>query len=379
MANVLNNLAADIYTAADKVGQEVVGFIPSATINSEAANVAKDGIVRSAFTSAPTEVDIAPSMTIPEGNDQTVTNKTMTINKSKAIQIPYTGEDQKHLNNGAGFETVYGNQIKQAMRKLTNLVERDAAIEAYTNASRAVGTAGTTPFASNFDLIAEARQIILDNGGDVNGGEMSLVMSTTAGTKLRNLAQLQKANENGSDEMLRQGTLLDLQGVMMKESAQILSHTKGDGASYQLSAAAAVGAETLSVDTGSGTILAGDIITLAGDSNNYVVNGALSGGDLTIGETGLIAAAADNAALTVGNNYTPNVMFHQSALEIAMRAPATPDGGDSADDAMLVQDPRSGLVFEIRFYKGYRKTMIEVALAWGVKAWNPYLISTVMG
>ncbi len=33
MANVLDNLAADIYKAADVVGRELVGFIPSATIN----------------------------------------------------------------------------------------------------------------------------------------------------------------------------------------------------------------------------------------------------------------------------------------------------------------------------------------------------------
>jgi len=36
MANVLNNLAADIYKAADVVGRELVGFIPSATINGDA-------------------------------------------------------------------------------------------------------------------------------------------------------------------------------------------------------------------------------------------------------------------------------------------------------------------------------------------------------
>ena len=38
MPNALNNLAADIYKAADVVGRELVGVIPSVTINSDASH-----------------------------------------------------------------------------------------------------------------------------------------------------------------------------------------------------------------------------------------------------------------------------------------------------------------------------------------------------
>jgi hypothetical protein len=127
-------------------------------------------------------------------------------------------------------------------------------------------------------------------------------------------------------------------------------------------------------------MIAGDVITHASDSTNaYVVNTALSGGDVIIGSPGLQIAAADDDAITIGNNFTGNVLFHQSALELAIRAPAVPEGGDEAVDAMLVQDPHSGLIFEIRVYRGYRKQMIEVASTWGVKAWKPDNITLVMG
>jgi hypothetical protein len=293
-----------------------------------------------------------------------------------------TGEDIKHLNNGSGYETVYGDQIAQAMRTLSNLIETDLATAAYQGASRAVGTAGTTPFSSNFDLVAQARQILVDNGAPVTDGRTSLVLNTLAGTNLRNLAQLQKANEAGSTTMLRQGTLLDLQGVMLKESAQVQAHTKGTGTGYLINngSGEAIGQTTLTLDTGSGTMIAGDVITHASDSTNaYVVNTALSGGDVIIGSPGLQIAAADDDAITIGNNFTGNVLFHQSALELAIRAPAVPEGGDEAVDAMLVQDPHSGLIFEIRVYRGYRKQMIEVASTWGVKAWKPDNITLVMG
>ena len=381
MANVLTDLAADIYKAADVVGRELVGFIPASTINADGSErAAKGDVVRASFTREASAVDVSESMTIPEGTDQTVDNKTLTISNARAVQIPYTGEDVLHLNNGIGFETVYGDQIAQAMRTLTNEMEQDLWEEAYTNSSRAFGTAGTTPFGSNFSEIAEIRQILVDNGMPQNDGQVSLVLNTLAGTNLRQLAQLQQANTAGGTDLLRQGILLDLQGLGIRESAQVGIHTKGTGTSYLLNdASSAIGDTVIAADTGSGTILAGDIVTFAGTSTKYVVNTALAGGSFTIGGTGLTAAEADNDAITVGNNYTANIAFHRRALELAVRAPAVPEGGDMADDAMTVQDPVSGLVFEVRVYKGYRKTMIEVAASWGVKAWKSDFIATLVG
>lgn len=382
MANVLTDLAADIYKAADTVGREINGFIPSVTINANGSErVAVGDSVRSHFTRAATAVNIAESMTVPEGTDQTIDNKTATITKARSVQIPWTGENIKHVNNGSGFDTIFGDQIAQAMRTLTNEIEIDLAVEAYTNASRAVGTAGTTPFASTYNIVNNARQIIVDNGGPAKDGQLSLVMNTIAGTNVRNLSNLQKVNEAGSDQMLRQGTLLDISGIMLKESAGISAHTIGTGTGYLLNdAASTIGDTAIEVDTGSGTVLVGDIITFAADTTNkYVVNTALVGTELSIGTPGLRAAIADSNAITVGATYTPNVLMHRSALELISRAPAVPEGGDIAVDAMLMQDPHSGLVFEIRVYKGYRKTMIEVAMAWGFKAWKPDNIVVVMG
>ncbi|QDP67045.1 MAG: putative minor capsid protein 10B [Prokaryotic dsDNA virus sp.] len=380
MANTLTDLAADIYKAADIVGRELVGFIPASTVNAGSEQAAVGQTVRSFTTPAASAVTISPSMTIPEGTDQTLGNKTLTITEQRGVQIPYTGEDVRFLDGGAGYETVYGAQIQQAMRTLVNEMEADLAGEAYKNASRAVGTAGTTPFGSNFNAVAEARQILADNGMPVNDGRTSLVVNTAAGTNLRNLASLQQVNTAGGDDLLRRGELLNLQGVSLKESGQVISHTKGTGTSYLLNdASSAVGDTTIAADGGSGTILAGDIITLAGDTNNYVVNTALSGGSLVIGDIGLRAAAADNAAITVGNNYTANVMMHQAGLELAMRAPAKPVGGDAAEDTLVVQDPTSGLVFEVAVYKGFNKAMIQVGAVWGYKAWNSDAIAIVMG
>jgi len=387
MSNVLTDLAADIYKAADIVGREAVGFIPAVTMNSGTERAAQGDTVRAHFTRKATlNTSVTPSMTIPEGDDQTVDNKTVVLNTIANVQIPWTGEDIKHVNNGSGYETIYGDQIAQAFRAITNAIEASIATEAYKNASRAFGVAGTTPFGSNFHEIAEVRQILFDNGMPVNDGNLSLVLNSLAGTNLRQLAQLQKVNESGDSSFLRQGTLLNLQGFMLKESAGVQSHTKGGGTGYDvdLGAGYAVGATTLHLDGGtvnSTGIKAGDVITFVGDTNKYVVSTGTTEieDDIVIGAPGLRATLANTVEATIGDSYTANVALHRAAVELAIRPLAKPFGGDAAVDVMDVQDPHSGLVFQLAVYKGYNKTMIDVTTLYQPKAWKQDGIALLLG
>ena len=387
MANVLTDLAADIYQAADTVGRELVGVIPSATINSNATQVAAQGeTIRAAFTREVSVTTVTPAMTIPEGTDQTVDNKTMTMSSTASVKIPWTGEDIKYVNNGAGFDTIYGDQIKQAMRAITNQIETEVALDIADRASRAVGTAGTTPFGSNFDDVAEIRQVLVDNGMPSNDRQATIVMNSAAGTLLRNLAQLQKGNEAGGVELLRRGTLLDLQGIQIKESAGIGSHTAGTASSATTDAAGyAVGATTITLaSAGTGTILAGDVITFAGDTNQYCVttgDGDVSGGGtIVLGENGLqVAMSTATKAITMVATSTKNIAFHKSAVEIGVRGLAQPSGGDAAVDRLTVQDPESGLIYNIAAYKGYNKAMFDVSVLYGYKVWKPEFTAVLLG
>jgi hypothetical protein len=384
VANVLTDLAADIYKAADIVGREQVGFIPSVTINAGSERAAFGDTVRSHFTRKTTlNTSYTPSMTIPEGDDQTVDNKTMTIDQVANVQIPWTGEDIRHVNNGSGFETIYGDQIAQAMRTITNAIEAHVGTKVYQGASRAIGAAGTTPFGSNFDVVAEARQVLVDNGTPMDG-QVSMVLGTTAGTKLRNLAQLQKANEAGGDTLLRQGTLLDLQGIMLKESAGVASHVKGAGTGYDAAGGEPIGETTIALDGGtvnSTGIKAGDVVTFAGDSNNYIVGTGLTAttGNIVLNPTGLVETLADTVEMTIGDSFTANAVFHRAAVELVARAPEQPFGGDAAVDRMTVQDPFSGLIYEIAVYKGYGKTMIDVTTFYAAKVWKGDFAAVLMG
>jgi hypothetical protein len=379
MANVLSNLAADIYIAVDRIGREQTGIIPSSTINGGSEAAALGDTVRSFFTRTPTVGTITPAMTIPEGTDQTVDTKTLVLNQTASVKIPWTGEDIKHVNNGSGYSTIYGDQIAQAIRAIVNQIENYAWGLAAKGASRAYGTPTTTPFGSDFKEVAEIRQILIDNGMP-DDGQTTLVINTLAGTKLRNLAQLQKANEAGGTELLRQGTLLDLQRIMIKESAAPIPVTKGTGTSYTSDTAGyAIGSTDITLITGSGTVLAGDVVTFTGDTNKYVVEtGVAAAGVLKLAKPGLRKALAASAvAMTVGATATPNVAFHKSAFEIAIRPYG--DGNDAAVDRMVVQDPFTGLAFSVDAYKGYKKNMFDVSCIYDAKAWKSDFIAQLLG
>ena len=167
---------------------------------------------------------------------------------------------------------------------------------------------------------------------------------------------------------------------MLKESAGIGLHTKGTGASYLVnSASITAGTTTIPADTGTGTILAGDVVTFAADTvNKYVVGTALAGGSLVLNDPGTRVAIADNNAITVGNNYTANVAFHKSAVEVVCRAPAIPSN-EIAQDIMDITDPWSGLTFQIASYGGYMKSMIEIRCLYDAKVWKSNHVVTLLG
>lgn len=382
MSNTLTNLIPTIYEAADIVSRELVGFIPSVYLNASAQRAAKSQTIRYPIVAAETAADITPAATGPDPSANTVGSGTMSIDYSRAVTFFFEGEEQ--LGLGDLYQTILRDEFAQAMRVLVNEVEDDLA-DLYVYSSRAYGTAGTTPFGSNLGEAAQVRKILADNGAPLT--DLQMVIDTAAGASLRTLAQLTKANEAGTTQLREQGVLLDIHGFKIRESAQIAAHTKGTASGYKvdLTAGYAAASTTVHVDTGTGTMLAGDILTnsMSGrDSNKYVIATGHSGdGDqnVVVAAPGLKKAWVNNDDVAVGNSYTPNMVFHRQAIHALLRVPAKPEGGDSADEEMVVTDPKSGISFLVSMYRQYHRIAYEVGLAWGVKAVKPEHIAILIG
>ena len=381
MTNTLTGLQPTIYEALDVVSRELVGFIPGALKNATADRAAVGETVSWPVVAQGAAGDFTPAAYGPSPSDMIATAPTLTLSKSKSYPFYLTGEELLGLRNGSSDQVVIKNQFAQGFRTLVNLIEADLFAAAYKGASRAYGTAGTLPFATanDFTDFAQIRKILEDNGAPT--GDLHLVLSNAAAAKLRGTqAILFRANESGTDAMLRNGALGQIEGLNLHQSGQVVALTKGTGASYVTSGSTAAGVSSIALVTGTGTVLAGDVVTFAADSNNkYVVNtGVAAPGTIALGAPGAMVTIATANALTVGNGYTPLMAFDRQALFLATRAPAMPPGGDSADDMITVQDPVSGLAFDIAMYRQYGRIAYDIRIVWGAAAVKSNHIATLL-
>ncbi|AJO79381.1 coat protein [Pseudomonas sp. MRSN 12121] len=387
MANTLTGLIPTLYNALDVVSRELVGFIPAVTSDMTYERAAVGQTVMSPVAPAATATDITPAVTPPNDGDQDIGNVPMTITKARRVPIRWNGEEKRGLdNNGASYNVILSQQIQQGMRTLVNEIESDLA-GLHTKASRAYGTAGTAPFGTAADLSdsAGALRILEENGAQ--GLDFQLVLGTGAMANLRGKQSvLFKVNEAGREDMLRNGITDRLQNLALRQSAQIKTVVSGTGAASTTNAAGyAVGATVITLaSAGTGTILAGDVISFAGDANKYVVvagdTDVSNGGAITIAAPGLMKAIpAAATAVTLSATSARNMFFARSAIALATRAPALPPQGDSAIDRMIVTDPLTGLSFEVSMYAQYRQMQFEIAMAWGCAAVKSEHIGLLLG
>lgn len=382
-------LIGPVYSALSNVSREFVGFLPAVTKDNGNFASAAIGQVVTAFTvPQASAVSIVPGVTAPNDGDQVLGSFNLAITKSRMVPIRWNGEEQLAINNaGPSFPPILRQQFEQAFRTLVNEVEQDIAIAAAKAASRASGTPGTAPFGTAGDLsdFAAQAQILDENGAPAS--PRAMIVNSGAMANLRGKQSvLFKVNEAGTSETLRRGKVGMVEGFDIGYSPAIKQVTKGTGASYTTNTAGyAVGSTSITLITGTGTVLAGDVVTFAGDTNKYVVaTGVSAPGTITLQSPGLKQAIPTSAvAMTIGNSYTPNISFSQDGILLATRMPALPvklNGarGDMGEHQAIL-DPFTGLAFDLGIYEQYRQIKFELGLAWGVATPNPEHIALLLG
>jgi hypothetical protein len=354
-ATTLTALQRAQVSANIEVAAEPCGILDSVNLkfDDKGAALGQVVVVPVVIPHASTPGGATPSNVPPSGDAQTPVNMQVVISNVSEQKLVFTGEDLKLLDTIDSRSEVIKQWLAQAERSHRN--EMDAAVSTAISigGSRAIGTVGTVPFQTDLSNLTNARRILRKNGAPMS--DIQVVTSVDGYTNLLNQNVIQKAQEAGSDAERRTGIIRSQFGLTaVRESANITDHTAGAGTGYlvNLPAGYAIGATGIAVDSGTVNVTGiqvGDVITFAGDTNQYVVvpapgtstayqatsssNLLAVSGTIYIGNPGLRKALADDTAITIVSSantntgvtgYTPSYAFERHCVVGIVRPPIQP-------------------------------------------------------
>jgi len=332
---------------------------------------------------------ITAAATAPANSDHVQTSKTLTIGTHWGTRFHLTDQELTQINADDNFIPL---QMSEAFKVLGNKVDADL-LALYKDVYGNSGTAGTTPFASNMTAwsgSSGSRKVLLDQLSPV--GPWNAIVDTAAGGNILSLAEVRSAEQRGSDETVRTGEIGSVLGARWHESQSVPTHTTGtlsDGTNMSClvnNASVNVGDTTLACDESSlsGTVVQGDLFTVAGDSQQYVITtgATASGNAITLTFTPAAKVAwANNAQVTftgVGTNSVSNMAFNPGAFGVAFATPSDVSVVD-AGASMVMTDAVTGIPVRLKVREGYYETTWYLDILFGVATVRPEFAARILG
>lgn len=317
---------------------------------------------------------VAPGAVPPSTADVAPTKVALPLDKW--YEAPFYLTDKDLLEAVAG---VIPMEASEAIKALANQVDNDL-LALYKEVYGFAGIAGTTPFGAGLDEFLKADEILNDQLAP--NEPRAVVLNARATGAAKGLRAIQDASWRADPGAMKRQAIGSVLGYDWDMDQNIPRHTAGTGANYQINNGAgyAIGIKTVTVDTGSGTLLAGDIIKFAGHDNHYVVVSTVGGGTVTsiTFEPGLVAAVVDDEAITKRASHRVNLAFHRDAMALASRpfAGADPMGLGTYLSAV---DPISKLALRLEVTREHKRTRFSYDILYGVKMIRPALACRIAG
>jgi hypothetical protein len=155
----------------------------------------------------------------------------------------------------------------------------------------------------------------------------------------------------------------------------IPTHTAGTAAGATTNNAGyAVGIKTITLaSAGTGTVLTGDIITFAGDTQTYVVvtgDADVSNGGTLVFEPGLkVAIATSNTAITLKASHAVNLLIHRDCFALATRPLDSSTMGLGLFQSAV--DPVSQLALRLEISREHKRTRFSYDILYGAQCVRP--------
>jgi len=382
--NTLTAVLPVLYQAANVIPRKMTGLIGSVDRTFDDKQAAMQSTVRVPVLTASANADYTPAMQTTIGTSSTPTAVDVTLDFSRQNAFVLSGEEQAALDAGGDISKDFLRQkTEAAIGAAVDETEAYLFTQAIAGASRATGTAGTTPFATTITELADVRKILIDNG---MFEDVSVVLTSAAATNLRKLVTINNQPAGSpAEEILRGGTLVRLHSMNVKESAGPASHTAGAASGRLVGpSGVATGAVSINFDGGSGGFTAGDVLAFGSgggsgtaDANRYVVPAIASATPVLLNKPGLILAHVDNDTITVAAAYTPSIALDRRAMKLVIRPPFT--NANPLIESVFIGDPITGLTFRFDKIAGDGVVTYRIVWVYGAKVINPEGVAILLG
>lgn len=379
MSNTITNLLPKIL-AKGLLALRERASLPRIVNSDYSADAAKKGqTIDIPIPSESAAYDISPSTAPASATDASPTLVQISLSNWKGASFALTDKEMVEIDKNEHFMPI---QMSEAVRSLANAVNSNV-LSNYTGVYGWNGTASTTPFASTVAGATDSRKVL--NKQRAPRDSRRGVLDFDAEANALALSQFSDAEKVGSNGVKIEGEIGRKFGVDWYADDDVKTHTTGSlGAlGAVMGSTTAAGATTIDIDAAStaGNMLIGDVFTIAGQTQTYVVGATVSaitsGGKAVTIQPALESIATAAAALTVKGSHVANLVFHRDAFGLAMR----PLEGTSATGARMVSmtDPQTGLTMRLELTRQNKQDKWELDVLWGSKLVRAALATRLAG
>lgn len=330
--------------------------------------------------------DVTPANTPPAPADKTITTVPLRLDKWKKTEFHLTDKQLGEIE----ANKFRGMQVNEAARALANKVNSDILAE-YKGIYGYVGTAGTTPFATTTAAATDARKVLAAQlcPKPMRKG----ILNADAEANALSLAAFQDVDKAGTDVTKLEGEIGRKFGVdwFMEDAVPTHTSTVFTAGAATVNGVQAVGVGstdngrtgTLSIAKATNTspLVKGDIISIAGDSQTYVVNADVT---LAVGNTSvsispaLKKATAGGEVVTLRATHVVNQVFRPEAYAFANRRV---DGQmfKGGNEVGQITDPKTGITLALEISRQYHQVVWEFSILYGCALIRPELAVRIAG
>jgi len=372
MANTLTNVTPQLL-AQGLLALRQNSIMPRLVNNSYSPMAAEKGAsIDIPIPSAISAQEVTPAVTHATNVDVSPTKVTINLNQWYEARFQLSDKDMMEALDGH-----IPMQASEAVKALANNVD-SYILGLYTGVYGLVGSPGTAPFATNLADAGSARKLLFDQLCPVD--DRRVVLDTAAEANALVVPNILQAQQKGDQEAIVRGNIGRIMGMDWYMDQNVPTHDAGSAwvTGWTIATGGATAGNstiTLINSTATGTVSVGDVFTVSGDSQQYVVTAENSTVTATTNELlvftpSLASTYASGAAITVVATHVANLVFHRDAFAFASRPLQRAADGLGAVISSAV-DPISGLALRLEVSRQYKQTTFSYDILYGAKLVRP--------